>query len=112
MLALHFCFALRNLLLTRVAPDTLGGIPALVYALSEQGTATLDIFGGRGAAGFVQGASSTFLRRRYPEVSTQEFTGSGGGERWRDEDFGVVPVLLGGAAAPPEGGGAPGGLIF
>eukprot|EP01052_Picozoa_sp_SAG31_P028684 SAG31_NODE_2790_length_5089_cov_1.785772_1_plen_690_part_00 len=75
----------------------LGGFAGLVYAQSNRGAKRLEAFGGPGLTAWINAIRGTYLRRRYPEIATQEFALPAAGEVdecWRDGDFVVIPVVL------------------
>ncbi|RKO93416.1 beta-lactamase-like protein [Blyttiomyces helicus] len=89
----------RNIFLTRVAWNCVGGLPGMMLTLADAGTKSLKIHGPNNLTHFLA-ATRHFVYRRALSVDTHEFHREGG--EYQDENLVIRPVLLFPDWAPPQ----------
>jgi ribonuclease BN (tRNA processing enzyme) len=60
-----------HLLLSRIQPETVSGIPSLIFHLSDRGVGDISLVGPRGLV-LYHSATQNFVKRKYPAIVTHE----------------------------------------
>ncbi|RIA93139.1 beta-lactamase-like protein [Glomus cerebriforme] len=81
----------RNIFLTRVNWECVGGLPGMLLTLADAGTKEIKIFGGENLTHFLT-ATRGFVMRSTMSVETHEFKEDGMG--FNDDNLTILPVFL------------------
>ncbi|PKC14653.1 hypothetical protein RhiirA5_409189 [Rhizophagus irregularis] len=81
----------KNIFLTRVNWECVGGLPGMLLTLADTGTKDIKIFGGENLTHFLT-ATRGFVMRSTMSVETHEFQEDG--MEFKDENLTILPVFL------------------
>ncbi|GES97863.1 beta-lactamase-like protein [Rhizophagus clarus] len=81
----------KNIFLTRVNWECVGGLPGMLLTLADTGTKEIKIFGGENLTHFLTAARG-FVARSAMSVETHEFQEDG--MEFKDENLRILPVFL------------------